>query len=75
MGKIWNYLKKVVSNITVEPVVFLTCMGVGLYMIVSSELYIQKVCKVNLGFNDTICDNIQHHKEEQVIISKVQGGT
>ncbi len=34
----------------------------GLYLIVSAELYISKVCKVNLAYGDEVCDNI--HKDE-----------
>ena len=44
--KIWKNIKDFFKNITVEPVYLFFSMSFGLYGIVSSELYIQKVCKV-----------------------------
>ncbi|TRY72153.1 hypothetical protein TCAL_00254 [Tigriopus californicus] len=63
-------LKSAWSLITVEPAVLLLTISYGLYMIVSSELYITKVCKVNLALGDEICDNIQDHNEEQVLVQR-----
>ncbi len=66
----WGLVRPVVTNITVEPCYFLFCVGTGLYMIVSAQLYIEKVCKVNLAYGDDICDNLQQHEEEQNAVQK-----
>jgi len=41
-----------------------------LYVIAAQNLYIQKVCQVNLNISEEICRNLTHHKEEQ---AEVQG--
>ena len=37
---------------------------------------LEKACKVNLGYNETVCDNIYSHKETQVeaqkLVSEIQ---
>ena len=68
--RLWHNIKNVFLNITIEPAFLLFAISQGLYLIVASELYIQKVCKVNLAYGDEICDNIQQHKEEQVEVQK-----
>ncbi|TRY72725.1 hypothetical protein TCAL_00269 [Tigriopus californicus] len=58
------------SLITVEPAALLLTICTGVYVLVSSELYISKVCKVNLALGEDVCDNIQDHNEEQVLVQK-----
>ena len=55
-----------ICQITLEPVFFLFCLNSGLIKIASQSLYLNKACKVNLGHNDTVCDNIQEYEEVQV---------
>ena len=38
-----HFLRIFFTSITVEPVVFMICVGTGLYMIVQAEIYIEKV--------------------------------
>ena len=42
----------------------------GFYVIVAQNLYIDKVCKVNLNFTTEVCDNIQAHEDEQIEVQK-----
>jgi uncharacterized protein YwqG len=53
------------SSITIEPAYLIMAIQIGLSSITSAELYINKVCKVNLALGEEICDNIQQHKEQQ----------
>ena len=55
----WKYIVGAIKSITIEPCYFMFAFSSGLWVISAYEMYIEKVCKVNLGFNDTICDNIQ----------------
>ena len=41
-----------------------------MFVIIAQNLYIAKVCEVNLGFDKSICDNITHNKVEQVEVQK-----
>ena len=63
-------VKSFFSQITIEPIFFLFSLNFGLYIVVAKNLYIEKVCKVNLNFTEEICDNIQEHKEEQILVQQ-----
>ena len=73
-GYSWTWVKQrlmmIWKNITVEPVVILYFLNYGIFMIVSQTLYIEKICRVNLNFTDSICDNIQNHNDEQIQVQK-----
>ena len=58
------------SRITVEPCMFFFALCNGMFVIIAQNLYIAKVCEVNLGFDKSICDNITHNKVEQVEVQK-----
>ena len=51
--------------ITLEPVCFLFAINFGFYMIAAKQLYVDKMCQVNLNYSKEICDNIYAHKEIQ----------
>ncbi len=38
--------------------------------IISFQLYIEKVCKVNLNYTEEICDDLQHNEDEQNEVQK-----
>ena len=62
VGKV-KYLFK---NITIEPVGFIFTVNFGFYMIAASQLYVDKMCQVNLNHSKEICDDIYSHKEIQL---------
>ena len=54
------------KQVTVEPVVMLFCLNLGLTGISSQDLYLQKACRVNLNISQEICDNLHNNREAQV---------
>ena len=46
INKIREITLKVVTNITVEPVIFFYAIGFGITTIISPSLYFDKICKV-----------------------------
>ena len=52
-------LTKIISNITVEPVVFLYVFGYGLIEVITQNLFEERVCKVNFNISAEICDNLE----------------
>ena len=42
----------------------------GLSAIISQNLYIDKVCTVNLGHNETVCADILNHNETQIEVQR-----
>lgn len=48
---VWN-------NITLEPLVVCFVMPSMLLMLGSSNLNLEKACRVNLAYNQTVCDSL-----------------
>ena len=51
-------IKSVIKNTTIEPVFLLFGFCLGIHLIAVEELYISKVCNVNLNYTKALCDNI-----------------
>ena len=49
---------KIVSNITIEPALFLISFARGISGVSYEQMLIEKTCKNDFGFNDTVCDNL-----------------
>jgi len=63
--------KSAISKVSLEPIIFTMTFGWGLCMVISQNLIIDKVCH-DLGFNKTICANIDKHvKEDDQVQTKV----
>lgn len=66
----WNIIKEFIQGITIEPAWLLFMLAHGFYSIVAQNLYIDKVCRVNLNFTTQICDNIQQYEDQQIEVQK-----
>ena len=53
------------QNITIEPVVFLFALSFGFFAIASDQIYVDKMCQVNLNYTKEVCENIYDHTEIQ----------
>ena len=62
---IYERSRFLLSYITLEPVCFLFAINFGFYMIAAKQLYVDKLCQVNLNYSKEICDNIYEYKEIQ----------
>ena len=64
-----NFIKKVIKNITIEPAMFVISLAVMLDGVSYGQMVLEKSCKVDFGFNDTVCDNLVHDfKEENELV-------
>nr|XP_023016601.1 proton-coupled folate transporter [Leptinotarsa decemlineata] len=61
-----NKLKHYLSYITVEPTMVLYMMAFMTTSVVEQSFYIYKACTVNHGYNETICNNINDKKYENI---------
>ena len=61
---------KALRRITVEPCMFFFALCQGMFVIIAQNLYIAKVCEVNLGYDKEICDKLDINKEEQIEVQK-----
>ncbi|KAK9873131.1 hypothetical protein WA026_021366 [Henosepilachna vigintioctopunctata] len=65
------------SKISVEPTVFLTMFTSIMYQLITQNLYLEKSCRVNIGFNSSICNALSHKnssgysKSEEVEVQKL----
>ncbi|KAG5672986.1 hypothetical protein PVAND_003070 [Polypedilum vanderplanki] len=48
--------KHIVNNITIEPMLFCYNIPCALTTLANQNLYLEKACRVNLGYNETVCD-------------------
>ena len=58
---LWGKVMFLLRSITLEPVFFIFAMNFGFYAIASSQLYVDKMCTVNLNHTTEICENLGDH--------------
>ncbi|KAK9879366.1 hypothetical protein WA026_004214 [Henosepilachna vigintioctopunctata] len=73
----------IMSKISVEPTVFLTVFTSMMYQLTSQNVYLEKACRVNIGFNSSTCDALTTRNrsgysrieeiEVQKLVSKMLG--
>ena len=65
-GNVKHGCKYVTQYMTLEPVCLLFAMNWGFYAIAGSQLYVDKMCQVNLNYSKEICDDIYSHRDIQL---------
>ena len=72
-----NFIKKVIKNITIEPAMFVISLAVMLDGVSYGQMVLEKSCKVDFGFNDTVCDNLVHDfkEENELVQNEVRDNT
>ena len=53
-------IKFLCKQTTLEPVCFIFALNFGFYAIASTQLYVEKMCTVNMNLPREVCDNIQN---------------
>ena len=62
----------ILKNITLEPVAFLFSLNFGFIAVAGSQLYVEKMCRVNLNYTKEICDNVNVNPEYKDIMIENQ---
>ena len=66
-----NVIVKIVKSITIEPAVFLVSLSTTIENIANSQIAIDKTCKVEFQYNQTVCDNlVTDYKDENELIQE-----
>ena len=53
-----NFILKIVKGITIEPAVFIVSLSTTIENIANSQIAIDKTCKVDFQYNETVCDKL-----------------
>ena len=59
-----NMVRNVISNITVEPALFIMFLGLGLDHSTLDQMQIDKCCRDDFDFNKTVCDHLNEDQYE-----------
>ena len=63
--RLFHFLKRVVTNVTIEPGLFLIALGFNVEDIVLTQMLIYKSCRIDFGYNVTVCDNLVSDYKDQ----------
>ncbi len=75
VGRTAARLKRIADNITIEPAMFLISFASSIDNVAISQMNIYKSCRVDFGYNDTICLNLipdypDENEEIQEVVSQ-----
>ena len=51
-------LRSLTNSITIEPVMFLHMLGISLTGVIVQDLYIERICRVKLGYPADACEDL-----------------
>ena len=61
---IFNGLVKIITSITIEPAMFIITFGDIVDEVSLSQMTIDKSCRSDFDFNETVCDNLTAYEDE-----------
>ena len=61
---IFNGLVKIITSITIEPAMFIITFGDIVDEVSLSQMTIDKSCRSDFDFNETVCDNLTSYEHE-----------
>ncbi|CAG7825662.1 unnamed protein product, partial [Allacma fusca] len=66
MEKNKSKLQLILSNVTIEPVMFMQMFGFALVQVITQNFYIDRICRVKLENSVEICENLtrNHHSDD-----------
>ena len=70
LRKIQNLIVLAWKNLTIEPVVFLYLISVGLTYVIRPNLLLEKACRIKLNLTEDICNNITENKGNLTLVQK-----
>lgn len=77
--RLFNIVANFLSNVTLEPAIFIWTLGWSIQSVIISQLQYEKVCKLGsdwfgngTSFDDDVCDALDNgeHDEEQEMVQK-----
>ena len=69
-----QFIRLAITNITIEPALFLLSFSGNLEDISVNQMLIYKSCRVDFNFNETVCDNlVTDFKEENDLVQNEVG--
>ena len=73
--KLSKKTKNVIKNITVEPALFVMFLGIGLDGSTLDQMQIDKCCRDDFDFNETVCQNLtdDQYKNQSSMVSDEVG--
>ena len=72
MFHIFQLLKRSRRLFAVKPVMILYGLSYSVTGAVTNQLWIDRVCSVNLGYNSTVCDNLSSDQKWEDYENRVQ---
>lgn len=60
------YITVLIKNITVEPTMVLYMMAFMITSVIEQAFFVYKACRVNHGYNETVCRNINQEQYENI---------
>lgn len=66
----WQAVRRAVGVLTVEPVVLLFIVGIGVGSVLEERLWIDKTCRFHFHYSEEVCKTLYggHHQQEQLAV-------
>lgn len=65
---LWDTVRHIWNNITLEPLVLCFVMPSMLLMLGTQNLNLEKACRVNLAYNASVCDSLTRRETANYLL-------